>query len=531
MQCKPRRRIGGTALAREPKQARIERLESWLDQFGDELYSYVHQQTKNPVTTEEILLHVFISAYEKTRITANLAAPLEWLRSQAIFEIELTTAEFRQDGSDVLGADENKMPERVEGLPPSTRIRIRKTLQATALMADVRQKLSAGRWMKIAVSLTLIVGLTAVVAGLYRPNSAKPTVSSSVKDSTVPTPLQNLPVTTLGQYLLKGNLTSRDLSHFTVNGQTIYRTELHAATNGALSLEILRGSLTTDGWNLEKAMKKYTAISITSPPSSSGYWPRALLEPGVNWHLSNWGFSIVNGWGVITTAWSRNSATHDEAAQLYIVNLRTGKVTTSRSWAPEWHLANQYNIAMGQNRIVVESAVQGSSKVSGTNLTALPLQLFTVSKNSGGTLQSIGQVDSSFGFGQDPTVYSGGVVFQSVESDTATAQPTDQLDSTWYKVDYRGELTKLTGPPLDGQPHWTVYGTTGQLWWVETTPDSIQPNKDYQVVMAPLAPESSGQAPADTLSGSVLSFSASGHYLLWVQNVLGIKELVVAEVQ
>ncbi len=183
-------------------------------------------------------------------------------------------------------------------------------------------------------------------------------------------------------------------------------------------------------------------------------------------------------------------------------------------------------MTVGSGKVVVQSVVDSGEGEGGAHAAlSLPIDVYTL--NGTVPLKALGEpkhIPAPFGLMLRPVITGNTLIFQGVQG-----QPPERVDnnSTWYALSWDGQLSRYVGPPVDGQPHWAVKGTSGTMWWVETTPADSKPDS-MQVLMSPLAVDSEvSQTPATSLSDPVKFFTASNEYVAWVQDTQNTTQLVV----
>lgn len=175
-----------------------------------------------------------------------------------------------------------------------------------------------------------------------------------------------------------------------------------------------------------------------------------------------------------------------------------------------------------------------NSTVAGANdtlVTGLPIKVYRLTGTSPlEALTSAAQIPAPFGFMQDPVVLQNGILFQGI---TGQAVPDGGTSMPWYLVAWAGDLSKFAGPPDDGQAHFVAVGSTEDMWWAETTPNSGNTQDGaWDVLMGPLSADAGASLEgASSLNGPVEWFTAYKGQVAWIQRSGDIDELVVARVQ
>ena len=418
-------------------------------------------------------------------------------------------------------------------VPAEMRIRLSHLLYAVDAEMEAQRRHSGPTWTKYALPLTFVFAMGTVGYGLYRPVSHPAVASSAAKVPTndsqqqLPAPLQNLPVTVVGQFKLNSGFDKNSLRHMVLTKNMLYLPVLQQSSDTWPSIVLQSAPLTQAGQGLPNALKNVAAIDLIPPLTPPKSAKAQTGVAGLGWRIADWNLYVTGEWAIAAVRWDPVHSSSGSITQLYALYLPSGVSSLAKLLNDAPNNANSYTVAVGGGKVAIQTGFK--TPTAGNTEVSLPVDVYTLSGTS--PARALGQpkhLPAPFGVMVNPVITGNTLVFQGIQGHT---EPSGTTTATWYQLSWTGQVGSLTGPPLDGQPHWAVRGASGQLWWVETTPDMNQ--KGFvQVLMGPLAaPGSQTQSPAQTLSKSVRFVRVSDQDLAWVQTDGSVDQLVVTQVQ
>ncbi|MDQ0188236.1 hypothetical protein JI721_14975 [Alicyclobacillus cycloheptanicus] len=548
----------------DERERRWRTVEAAVAAYGPGLYTALSQLPNASAAVDEVWVDVFTEVFRRARRYARAKSPQRYLvalageRCQA-HGIQLPDVDwgttgiavsdlqrlFEPPAAALSGPDEAEAnPQKPGGghteaagvpvIPPDVWVRLHKRLLAVDVLLDAQARRRGPAWTQFAVALTALVGIAAVIYGVSASPSAGANVTAKTEDEKVasafPPPLSNLPTATLAQFSVPGNAVRPSLDHAAVSSTALYLPSLQLSSSGQRTISIVQLPFAKTGHTWTQAASVIGNIPLVTPKNADG----SSGKSSVSWSLRSWKFEVDNDWGVAIVTWNDAAAAGQSAqdtsgslVQLYGFNLVTHHSGLLKTLVPRAGEATAYVAAAGDGRIIVQPGISESTGSTST-MVGLPVEVYTIQGNDPAkALKTQMEVTGSFGFMALPTVTKSGIAFQGIvgQSDDGSA-----INATWYVLDWDGTLNKVQGPPLDNQPHWVVEGSTGQLWWAETTPDVNQQPNSVQVVMGPLAAPDTTAASTETLSGPVSDFTVSGSDLVWIQTTSNVTQIVVSEV-
>lgn len=548
-----------TGLSVENKKA----VESLMDAYGLFVLRLMYAFTEDQDVAQALYTEVFLQAYRRIAHSRRLIGGKEWILnlSLSLLQEALENPEELLESTQGQLADLNRMSvvqrlsavertpknrrlhkvqEQVTGVdvenvhvPPLLRARTSHLLHATAAQVEAEVRHRGPHWTKYGMGVMGTLAVAAMAYGLYRPSvkplseGSAPAVVTTANNGHLPTSLQNLPVTVVGQFRLTHADVSMSLDHASVNTSTLYLPELKSQPDTWPSIRVAGVSLAATGRTLDSVMNRVGQIDLVPPlvPPSSA---KTVLSVGtLAWTIKKWDFTVTGQWGIAVVTWASTQAAGDSLTQVYALYLPSEKSSLVKSLATKAGSANYYTVAVGDGKVVIQTGI--NSPTPGSPAVSLPLDVYTLNGTSPGhVLDMARQLPAPFGLMMEPVITGDTLVFQGI---AGQPDPANAVSATWYTLGWNGQLTTYVGPPIDAQPHWAVKGNGGTLWWVETTPDMT--NRNYvQVLMGQLvAPGSGQQVAAQSLSQSVRSLRVTGQYVMWLQATEDVPQLVVTQVQ
>jgi len=409
------------------------------------------------------------------------------------------------------------------------RMKVSRVLWAAEAMLEAQQHVRGARWITFATVVVTLLSCTAILYGASERFGSKwfpvqPRTATATRESTLPTPLQNLPVTTLAQISLAGVSDPIDAQHAAIQGGILYVPRLSYTSGNWPHLSLATYGLEGLNGSAGAAPLKTYSLNMVPPMTNAN---QTNGRVGGVWSVAGWRIDVAGHYAVITMNWHQTDAKSVTVTQLYGLELQTGNFGLMKTLVPQAGVSTDYVCTVGDDKVVIQAGVT-SKGVGG--VVGLPIDVYTFAgTDPGHAMQEVSQLPGTFGVMSRPTVTTTGIVFQGILGKPDTDKLTN---ATWYELYWSGSLTKLVGPPVDGQPHDVVQGVSGALWWVETTPATSSVVKSYQVLMSPLIANSSKESvPALTLSGTVESFTVTGRDIIWTQDTNQKRQMVITQVQ
>jgi hypothetical protein len=409
-------------------------------------------------------------------------------------------------------------------VPAAVQVRSRKVLLASLAAMHAERRHQGPRWLKYGMVSLAALSAGAIAFGVTR-NNTPPVVSVSAprpQVSSLPKPLGNFQGAIVAQFALPQDIRNLSLDHLVLTKDAVYLPELKLATDTWPSILVKKCEMKKSGEALLDNLKTVAEVDLIPPVRPAGSAKRTIDT--TSWEIKDWQFYVTGPWGVAAVRWAFSDHSAESITQLYAVYLPTGKsglVKVFDAKTPDEATV----VAVGDGKVVIQSSVDSGGEQSGTHASlSLPIDVYTLSGNV--PLKALGEakhIPAPFGLMQKPVITGGTLVFQGVQG-----QPErEDSNATWYALSWDGQLSRYVGPPVDGQPHWAVKGTSGTIWWAETTPADSKPDS-VQVLMSPCGVDGEvSQTPATTLSEPVKFFTASNEYVAWVQDTDNTTQLVV----
>lgn len=503
----------------EPVYDRVQNLESVWDVYGPGLWEIL-SSTFTPEAARDLWLALVLDA---CRLPSYALSPQRAKRTLVKLLIRRTRDALRRMGWNysMRRAWRQSLTARLSArheassVPGALRAEARRLIPAGVVAADAQRHYRGPRWLTAAAAATLVLGVVCV-GGVEIPrlHAATPASSPTSTGANLPAPLGNLPVQTVAQFRLSEPLS---LSDVYAGAGAVYWVQ-HEATDHGVHVVVHDCPEVKGGTDL--VWRDLVEVTWT-PPTSTTAAPGA--KPA--WSADVSFIGISGAWLIAVVDWSSSAPAQDARTAVYGIHLPTGRAGLLAMWRVEPGQADAYHVAVGDGRIAVQPEIRDASGKQAP--VGLPVQVYALQGSDPTTaLHPQTTIPAPFGVMLDPVITSTGVVFQGMEGHEASG---DGTNATWYIAPYSGSPAELTGPPLDGQPHWAVEAPGGKLWWAETTP---APGGGYQVLMGPLNPAGEGPSgPAYTLDGTVSAFRVEDGKLLWCQTTNGVSQLVVSTVQ
>jgi len=406
-------------------------------------------------------------------------------------------------------------------------IRLDKLLKAAYVEAEALRQHKGPGWTRYAVILTLVVAAGAIVFGVFDKSAQSGSSAGDGNDvsksaASFPTPLRGLPVDVTGQLAMK--TTSISITHLAVTRNAAYLPEMEFDKAGNATAINIYQSLFANG-TLVTAGNPFAKVKLKPPAMASS----ASAGSGAPVKPSDWHFAITGSWAVVILDWPGMSSKvpNSQVSQVYLVNLNSGAQALTKTFSPQAGGAVKYTITAAQGRVAVQGVLPNTGQAASA---VLPVTVYQLGGSNPAKALTKSVVLSNAG-GQlvNPVILPDGIISQGYQGQSPSP---DDLYSTWYLLDWQNGITEEMGPPLDGRPHWAVYGDTRGVWWVETTPSGQGSGAGLQVLMASLSSTSAAnQLPASSLNGTVAQLHVGDGYLEWVQDTANVPQLVVARVQ
>lgn len=558
---------GGRRLVRRNawNEERRQAVESLMDAYGPLVLRLMYRWTGNTDAARAFYKEVFLQAYRKFIKSKRLIGGRDWTLMLCLRVVQLAlnrpdrmlewTIKYLQEvpREDLVQKltewkkfskeERVKELEQEAGLPPDlldpaalTQLRLKTSqlLYATVAQVEAEYQHNGPGWTKYGLFVMTVLALVSVTYGVYglykSPNKTTTAVSSTVAgagaNAQLPKALQNLPVTVVSQFPTNStDFTAADINHMTIDKGTLYLPKLVYSADTWPSLQITTAPLSDTGKNLESVLQKSGQIDLVPPlvPPSSGKTGSSLGS--LSWVVHSWDFYVTHNWGIAVVNWAGSEGQSTQVKQIYALYLPSGKAALVKSLTTKNVSANDYSVAVGSGKIVIQSGY-----ISGNSAEVnLSLDVYTLAGNSPThVMDSMQEIPAPFGVMLSPVITGDTIVFQGIAGQSDAANP---LGATWYTLSWSGQLSSFTGPPVDGQPHWAVKGSEGNLWWVETTPDMTKKNY-VELLMGQLVPPGNAQqVPAQSLSQSVHAVRVTGEYVLWLQSTDNTLQLVVTQAE
>ncbi|MCL6633020.1 MAG: hypothetical protein K6T63_10350 [Alicyclobacillus herbarius] len=488
-------------------------VDRWIDDFGEAVFAACCESDGEPVERFiEVYQDAFLALY-RGRDRQLTAAPRAWLIRRA------------EDGTRPKGdARQDKAEKPSEMAYEALLCQTKKRVRAIAIAEWARQQQQGPRWTRYALGLTGLFGLLAVAAAEFSSVWLHPVhaaAGNSDKARALPPVLANLPTATHAQFAVEGQQVSLD--HAAANDNALFLPRLQTTdAKGTREIDVYGYRFRDSGRPLDGAQNLFGRIRLLPPGGKS------VAESA--WKVDAWSFQPAGTrWAIATVEWQprdTESGPDGSVVQLYALSLENGESALVKSLTTGGSGADEYIIASGAGRVVVEGEVGSADTGTADTSVALPVQVYNlVGAHPQHALVLWKELAALHHPLYRPVVTRTGIISQATDTSSAG-------ETSWNLLNWNGQVSDLAGPPADGQPHWALEGEDGRLWWVETTPDAHQGDKRLQVLMGSLNSTSNvDQSPALTLDGSVLDFQVSGDNLIWLQDVGNIRQLVVAEVK
>lgn len=501
-----------------------------LERYASTVWSSLTSHDEPLTDAEDAFVQVFVVAI--LRMTVEEARqPSEAFILDCIADVQqgsiphviVDEVPDETDSAEVTPAQAGK---ETSSIPSGLIIRTSQMMRANIAKNEALRHHRGPVWAQVGAAATVLVGLAGIAYGVsdgvlshFKPSQPIAAKSSNSTVTTVPRDVGNLPVTTVATYTVSSK-TYLDLSHVAVANNALFIGDLVE---------------TADNWPRITAFEERFDQGKSLVPSTGRPYSIELVPPAKHttkstsktnsWQISKWSIHTMSHWLIAVVKWNDGTAATDEIDQVYAMNVSTGKFSLVRTLSPQTGVSNEFAVAVGANRIITQSALADTTG-------APPLGLPIVVNGLTGqdplrAFAQTSQIPASFGLMKSPIVTGDGLIFQGIAGKEAT---TSMNTATWYSLAWDGSLTRLYGPPIDGQKHWAIRGVTGSLWWVETTPDGQQDN-GLQISMEPLTPTKPAVA-ARNLNNPVEQFGVSGAYMLWTEALDAThNRLVVVQVQ
>ncbi|MCL6443593.1 MAG: hypothetical protein K6T83_09085, partial [Alicyclobacillus sp.] len=185
-------------------------------------------------------------------------------------------------------------------------------------------------------------------------------------------------------------------------------------------------------------------------------------------------------------------------------------------------------IAAGRGEVVVQRGLIERTPGGGSSIISLPIHVYALEGTEPiSALHLVTSISAPFGVMNDPVITPDGIFFRGVLGAPIPARADNEI---WESVDMHGVVSRWIGPPVDGQPHWIAYGSNGDPYWVETTPAPTGDGRVEVLMAALLKAGNTVRFPASTLNSPVQAFAVSGGHVVWKQDLAGVAQLVVEQV-
>lgn len=539
-------------------EERRQAVESLMDAYGPLVLRLMYQLTADKDAARALYIEVFLKAYRQFIRSKRLIGSKDWIVELCLRVLKeaLTTPDGVLDSTrKALGhlpsshlnealrtwkrLDRAQRLKRLEGdefpdeeAPLDTsmiRLKASQLLYATMAQVEAEYLHRGPVWTTYGLVGMAIIALASVTYGVYgflkspvqHGNAATSTSSAATNPTALPQALDSLPVTVVSQVsLTQTEWETLQLNHVVVDKNMLYLPTLVSYANMP-AIQIQSAPLSSSGKELAAVTKPAGKINLILPASAKA--GSSLRTPP--WVVKSWNLYVTDNWAIAVVDWSTTESTADEVQQIYALYLPSGKAGLVKTLLPKSGAANDYTVTAGGGKVVIQSGY--TSNGSGSAELSLSLDVYSLSGTSPAhVLDNMRQISAPFGMMVSPVVTGDTLVFQGIAGQNDMS---NVVNATWYTLGWNGQLSTFVGPPLDGQPHWAVKGTQGNIWWVETTPDMTKKNF-VQLLMGQLVPPGSGgQVPAQSLSESVAGVRATGQDVLWVQSTDNKLQLVVTE--
>ncbi|GEO25869.1 hypothetical protein AAC03nite_16540 [Alicyclobacillus acidoterrestris] len=507
----------------------------WVDKLLEEYaavaWAYLVAECDTVEQAEDAFVYAFILANE--RLAEAHVEPVEdWMME--ILREAVREAPVDSDWREQLVDADGQVAEVKDAVAQGESLRVPQALiqrsvqmmRANIARDEAMRHHRGPLWTKVGAALAVVVGIAGVGYGVSdkwaRHFQNRPPVSAQA-DATEKAVAHlggDLPVSPVAVYQLDAS-THLDVNHLAVNKNSLYQGTLVLSADSWPRIEVSQQPFSTKGVTLGGNVNATYTFELVPPLQASG------KKSDDAWEISNWHIEVMGNWIVGVISWNDGGSSDTNVQQIYALSTKSGKYSLVDTLAPQHGVENRFEVAVGDGKIVVQPGLDdGSSAPLG-----LPIQIYTLKGDDpthAWTEDS--QIPASFGLMQTPVVTQQGIIFQGIAGKAQTSS--DNVD-TWYELTWDGTMNHYDGPPVDGQVHWAVVGSSGTAWWVETTPDASDSHQGYQVSMAQLSDDKSNGSPTKSLAQPVLQLAVDNGNLIWLQQGTDKDEdtLVVAQVE
>lgn len=518
-----------------------------LDDYGAGVWTTVVGHYESIEAAEEAFVYVFtlaIQRMEKRDIDSVSDRWFEDLSAEAMqsklpkisHEVDLVYVPDEEIDETLVDDGESSVNSQVPAdsrdadkivVPPLLYRRTIQMMRAAIALDEAMQHHRGPLWIKIGAICVVALGFCGVGYGVSnriyaRLHHAAPKVASA-SQLNLSQVAGNLPVTPVSIYQLSSTQSSIDLSHFVVSMNEVYQGTLIQSADSWPQIRVDGFGFGTGDMTLTAAKEQSFNIELVPPLQQS----KSSTANNANWTIVDWRLlSMSNRWLTAVVTWRNAASGVSDTMQIYALNVENSNYSLVDTLRPQSGVSNRFAVAVGDGKIVVQPALDDGT---GSAPLGLPIEIYTLTgADPLHAWTQSSQIPASFGLMDNPIATKDGILFQGIVGKNPTSSSNS---SVWYKMSWSGQLSRLQGPPVDGQSHWAVRGQSGALWWVETTPVADKDGSGYQVSMGRLASNQSTSA-VKNLNNPIVRLSTSGDDVLWIENTSGNKpRLVVAAVQ
>ncbi|WAH38921.1 hypothetical protein [Alicyclobacillus dauci] len=480
-----------------------------LEQYAPLVWNSVATRYDSETEAEDAFVYIFTLIILKLNRHTIETLSEDWIRAMIDEGLQTTPPslppleqEFKdeelhgQDGES--GSCENPIPLHLNR-------RAQQMMRAQIAMQEALRHHKGPLWSKIGATVAVLVGIVGVGYGVsdrvYAHFHHTEPVEASSEQGNTGHVVGELSATPVGLYQLP-SLSTVDLNHVSVGQNALFVSRLAQSVDSWPRIDSDEHPFATADKPLGTPSNSFSMELV--PPMQ-----RSAKQGAKGWQISSWRVEPMDHWLIGIVSWTDGSKGHG-VEQIYALNTDNGKYSLVQTLTPEAGVSNQFVVAVGDGRVIVQSGLD-----DGTGAPPLGLPILVYALNGSDPLHAwtqSGQIPASFGLMQTPIATADGIVFQGIVGKDETSAANT---ATWYELSWNGQLSHLYGPPVDGQSHWAVRGSTGTLWWVETTPDASQNHSGLQVSMAELGANKPSTA-AKNLDTSVDGFAVDGSYMMWI---------------